>query len=281
MDRNKLNSYYDKAKKSLFLCFIFLITPNIFSQNVGVNTPNPLGVFHVDAKGDNDKNSTPTPSQQLNDFIVTSSGNIGIGTINPEAKLHIISEKNPLKIEGIPSGNIFINNILVLDEKNTVKKVQSLDGYSIPTYSLFILEFPMTNFLSNESNGQSQIIPMTMVKNEIKGLTYDKSSSTMTLPQGTYKITLLFQATHDKCNTSSYFVQFPAELTQFAQINTTINHNEFEQSSQHGNTLTYTTSLPPQKNWQIRLGRGRAGNCKGKGMTLSSNTTQVLISKLG
>lgn len=62
-----------------------------FAQ-VGIQTPVPKGIFHVDGGNDNPRSSTVlvTPAQQANDLIVLpTSGNVGIGTNTPVTKLDI------------------------------------------------------------------------------------------------------------------------------------------------------------------------------------------------
>lgn len=66
-------------RKILLLMGIFSI--GILCAQVGINTDSPQGVFHVH-----------TNSSTTNDLVVTSDGNIGIGTLNPSAKLHIKSD---------------------------------------------------------------------------------------------------------------------------------------------------------------------------------------------
>lgn len=58
------------------------------SAQIGINTENPLSIFHVDGAGDN-STSTITTAQAANDFIVTTDGNVGIGTVTPTAKLSL------------------------------------------------------------------------------------------------------------------------------------------------------------------------------------------------
>lgn len=65
----------------------------VFSQ-VGINTPNPQGSFHVDGAKDNVSTGVPTVAQQSNDFVVLSNGNVGVGTLNPSNKLDIRSTTN-------------------------------------------------------------------------------------------------------------------------------------------------------------------------------------------
>ncbi|PXW13600.1 MULTISPECIES: hypothetical protein [Chryseobacterium] len=69
-----------------------LLSVTVYSQ-VGINTSNPQTVFHIDGKKDNHPTNVPSTTQQKNDVVVTSSGNMGIGTISPSAKIHIISDQ--------------------------------------------------------------------------------------------------------------------------------------------------------------------------------------------
>lgn len=65
-----------------------IISGAIYSQ-VGINTSNPQDTFHVDGGKDNDATGAPTLGQQGNDVIITSAGNIGVGTVNPAARVEI------------------------------------------------------------------------------------------------------------------------------------------------------------------------------------------------
>lgn len=69
--------------------FIFSAISVLSFSQVGVNTSNPVGTFHVDGAKDNNLTGLPTPTQQINDFIITSSGSVGIGTTAPTARLDI------------------------------------------------------------------------------------------------------------------------------------------------------------------------------------------------
>jgi len=76
-------------KKIIVACS--LITFGVSFAQVGINTANPQGMFHVDGAKDNNTTGTPTAAQQLNDVIVTNAGNVGIGTTTPTAKMEINS----------------------------------------------------------------------------------------------------------------------------------------------------------------------------------------------
>lgn len=69
--------------KKTFVFSSFLISAFAFSQ-VGINTPNPQGALTVDAAKDNPTTGIPTVAQQANDFTVTNTGSVGIGTNTPD-----------------------------------------------------------------------------------------------------------------------------------------------------------------------------------------------------
>ncbi|MBB6329142.1 hypothetical protein HNP24_000092 [Chryseobacterium sediminis] len=72
--------------KNLILSAALLSSMLTFSQ-VGVDTTNPQAKLHVDGAKDNPVTGVPTTTQQLNDFAVTSDGNVGIGITAPTAPL--------------------------------------------------------------------------------------------------------------------------------------------------------------------------------------------------
>ena len=75
--------------KNIILLIGLLLSGFSYSQ-VGINTPNPQGIFNIDGGKDNPTTgSGHNAAQQLNDFTVTAAGNVGIGKIAPSTKLHI------------------------------------------------------------------------------------------------------------------------------------------------------------------------------------------------
>ncbi len=78
-------------KQNIIGLVALLISGALFSQ-VGVNTPNPQGVFNIDGAKDNPKTgSAHTAAQQMNDITVLANGNVGVGTIAPTQKVHIVA----------------------------------------------------------------------------------------------------------------------------------------------------------------------------------------------
>lgn len=73
--------------KNIFLLSLILIFNAVFSQ-VGINTPNPRGILHIDGQRDNPLTGTTfTAAEQSNDVVVSSVGKIGVGTHNPAVKV--------------------------------------------------------------------------------------------------------------------------------------------------------------------------------------------------
>lgn len=99
--------------KLLILILLFVFSVKTIAQ-IGINTVNPQGTFHVDGGKDNPVSGTITKQQQSNDFIVTASGNVGIGTINPQRKLEIVSSTSPSL--RIVDGNQKEGYVLVSDD---------------------------------------------------------------------------------------------------------------------------------------------------------------------
>ncbi|GEM_PF-3193441 len=68
-----------------FILLLFVSLPVVAqTSGVGVNTVNPQGVFHIDARG-----NTNGGNNVLDDIIVDENGNTSVGKINPNAKLDV------------------------------------------------------------------------------------------------------------------------------------------------------------------------------------------------
>jgi hypothetical protein len=220
-----------------------------------------------------------------NNLLFSGTGKIGIGTTAPSNALHVNATSNPLRLQGLATGSTSTDKLVVADATGVIKEIGTLDvalaTISVPKPSLFELQTGMTNFLSTQGAGGSEVVPMALIKNAITGLTYDATTRTITFPAGTYQITFVYEATHDNgsCNLSSYFIDFPtASATR--RIHSTAAHNNGG-ASNHGGTITFTTQLPAGKTWQIRLGRGQSGNCTGTGMVLGDTNTQLTVFRIG
>lgn len=76
-------------KKILFLMGIFSL--GLLQAQVGINTkiPHASSAFHIDGKGDN-TSATPSVAQAANDVVITNVGRVGVGTVLPTTKLHVV-----------------------------------------------------------------------------------------------------------------------------------------------------------------------------------------------
>lgn len=113
--------------KKIFIISSILLWGGGFAQ-VGVNTTNPQGIFHIDAGKDNATTGTPTAAQQANDVVVTSTGRIGIGVISPTAKLQVASgtaNTSGLKFDNFSSASpVSSGATLGIDSSGNVVTVQ-------------------------------------------------------------------------------------------------------------------------------------------------------------
>lgn len=66
-----------------------LMVSGISFAQIGINTQNPQGAFNIDGAKDNPASGAPNAAQQANDFVMTSTGSIGVGTTVPTSKLEV------------------------------------------------------------------------------------------------------------------------------------------------------------------------------------------------
>lgn len=131
-------------KKLLIILYGLLFTTG-YAQ-LGINTTSVQGVFQVDGGKDNPASGNPTATQQLNDFITTSAGNVGIGKTNPQRKLDIEADNQPLSIQNLLHQVPADHNILVRDEITgdvvSAKYSYSATSASIPAGSSGTVTIP-------------------------------------------------------------------------------------------------------------------------------------------
>lgn len=77
-------------KKIIIISCFFLFCFISLKSQVGINTTNPLGWFHVDGL-ENTTVSGTSVTNNTDDVIVSKTGNVGIGTSNPTNKLTIVN----------------------------------------------------------------------------------------------------------------------------------------------------------------------------------------------
>ncbi len=222
------------------------------------------------------------PVNVMRMVIMGASGNVGIGTNLPSAKLEVNSGTTAGAIK-LVDGTQGAGKLLTSDA-NGVGTWQMAADLGIPRPALFQLSSNISNFLNGVSAGNSQSTPMTQIVNKTDGsVTFNAGTNTISFSPGTYQMTFVYEATHDNtgCTLSSYIVDFPVGTgTTYKRIHSTAAHNQGG-TSNHGGTISFTTTIGSAGySWPIELGRGQSGNCSGTGNTLLAGSTQLSILKV-
>ncbi|AZA52219.1 hypothetical protein [Chryseobacterium sp. G0201] len=117
------------------LLIILLCGSSFYYAQVGINTTNPQGVFHIDGNKDNPTTGTPSVVQQSNDFsVIASSGlgtgtiKVGIGTTAPTQSLDIANGN--LRVRNINNSIGIANDKLLVADANGIIKVAGGDSFS-------------------------------------------------------------------------------------------------------------------------------------------------------
>ena len=126
-------------KKIILYIGLMLFSNTTFSQ-IGLYTENVQSglLLQIDAGKDNPLTGTLTSVQALNDITVSNSGYLGIGTLNPTAKLHIVTGGTPaspnpqLKIENATAQ---AGKILMAQADGTASWQVYVPGFEIGTMS--------------------------------------------------------------------------------------------------------------------------------------------------
>lgn len=217
----------------------------------------------------------------LSGTTTVPAGNIGIRNNAPTEALDIGGGN--LRIRTITSNIGGSGDKVVVASSTGILKTTTLDVVSVPLPAVISLNTKITDFLNGVGAGGAQTLTnMGIIKNGIPGFSLDTSTSTITIPAGTYQISFVYEGVHDAtgCTLSSYFVDFPSGAgTQ--RVHSTAAHSEGVPSN-HGGTITYTAVLPSTRTWQIHLGRGASGNCSSlPGNELFAKSTQVTFFRIG
>lgn len=94
---------------SVYFLVLLLFAATVSRAQVGIDTSNPQAAFHIDGGKDNPSSGAPSTLQQANDVVVTSTGNVGLGTTAPTAKLEVAGQ---IRITG---GTPVVNHLLQSD----------------------------------------------------------------------------------------------------------------------------------------------------------------------
>jgi hypothetical protein len=107
----------------------------VFNSGYGTNTFSQKNAgFYF-----NTSNGINGVSPSINVMVITNAGRVGINTSNPTAKLHVIDSTNntPLRLEGLTSGSVATDSVLVATSTGVVKRLSPsvLGSATEPWYS--------------------------------------------------------------------------------------------------------------------------------------------------
>lgn len=84
-----LDSKYIFMRKSLLFIVVLIGSNHTMNAQVGLNTPNPKAMFHLDGKKNNETSGNVSPANQADDVVMTANGYVGIGNNTPATSLDI------------------------------------------------------------------------------------------------------------------------------------------------------------------------------------------------
>ncbi|UWX61173.1 hypothetical protein N0B40_02610 [Chryseobacterium oranimense] len=261
-------------KKFISLCGVFL-TSGILCAQIGINTNNPQASFHIDAAKDNPLSGAPSAAQQANDFVVTSTANVGIGTTSPTDKLDVASGN--ARIRNINS-NIGIggtDRVVVADATGILKTID------FTAYSLFHAR------LTANQNLTSSTITTLLFSTPLATspfYSYSPGTGVLTFNQpGNYLVTLQASFANAPAGTQLLIGVRPNPDANY--LGRGSHYNATATSATVGELMNYTTVLViPTAGYQIRFTAAPNQNCTvlstETGSTGSGNVTNVTVQKI-
>ncbi|SHG47069.1 hypothetical protein [Dysgonomonas macrotermitis] len=167
------------------LLLITLHIPVTYAQ-IGINTNNPQGVLHIDPQG-----NTGGSTNYSDDIVIDTNGNIGLGTLTPQAKFDITGKFR--LSDG--SGTDFTDYILASDASGKALWKNYLIALRYKT-----IEWKLENTAWPAINASSNIFTMSGTPTLKSELAVTTTSNSLTIPKGRY---LIFM-TADIENVSEY-----------------------------------------------------------------------------
>lgn len=178
-------------RRYLFILYMLIAASSFLSAQVGIQTESPVHTLHIDAARNNNNAVPTTDAQKLDDVVITETGNMGLGIIDPANKMEI---NGSIKIVDGTQGT---GKILASDATGTASWVPASNFTVTNKYSEWSLHqrvsdsgSPTFSFVGNEQEndltGVSEIL--TGTTNEI-GLT-PVSNYGVEVPTGKYLVLL-------------------------------------------------------------------------------------------
>lgn len=201
-----------------------VVCMHLTQAQIGINTANPQGTFHIDAGKNNPGTGVPDTSVTGDDFIVTSEGSVGIGTVSPDpsAAMEIIASNkgvllpkvklihhmdtitipnpkkgtlvyNTQKIEA--GGQLFLDEGYCFWDGTTWRNIRA-NGGAAGTYILYLSTSTYTYNNMSNPGFETSVPLLAFTDNGVKphpGFSYNPSTGIITVPEdGDYEITFHF-----------------------------------------------------------------------------------------
>lgn len=161
-----------KIKLTLY-AILFCLPLKVLTQ-VGINTTTPQGLLHIDPL-----NNTIGSTNVSDDIIVTTNGDVGIGTINPAAKLHIVGKSSLRIADGTQAaGHVFT----AVDNTGLGKWANPNVSSRVTTCHIDMQSMPYNLGVEGIFNGDLRLIT--------NDLGFSISGYTFTAPKGKYIVTI-------------------------------------------------------------------------------------------
>lgn len=176
--------------KRIFSILLGIFCVGLLYAQVGINTKDPQGVFHIDAQGNINGSSNGSDN-----VIIDNYGNMGIGTISPQKKFEIVSPTpGAIRIADTSEGTNKVLTSSVTGEATWVDIIGSWNAI------LTGGNLPYTNVIGNRKinfTGGSTSKPGVGDANLL--------NSSITVPYtGTYRLTLFGTSLSNRAN--GYFI---------------------------------------------------------------------------
>jgi hypothetical protein len=239
------------------------------SGNVGIGTTTPASKLTVSGNSSVGAGYAGTAAP-ANGAII--EGNVGIGTTTPASKLHVAGGVQI--VDGTQgAGKLFVSN------------AAGLGSWQDPSQSKEILALgnatTQSVLTSVSAGGSATLINFTQLVNTITGATFNTATDAVTLPAGTYEVSVSYELTATAgaaaVQVNSYFIDFPNNGTS---IRIHANSPSISGGNSVHSALWVTTIVIPAggQSWTMHIGRGVGGNY----FTTAdvATTSRVLVKKI-
>ncbi|MBB4804862.1 hypothetical protein HNP38_000134 [Chryseobacterium defluvii] len=257
-----------------------VVATSLFTYaQVGINTNNPQTILHVDGAKDNSATGVPSVAQQTNDFVVTATGNTGIGTNAPTQKIDVATGN--VRIRDITT-NIGVggtDRVVVADATGILKTVNFAD------YSLFHARLANSqSHIAGSGTGNITTLLFAAPLATSPYYNYNTSTGTLTFTQpGNYLVTL--QAGFASAPAGTQLLIGIRPVPDADYLGRGSHYNAVSTSSTIGELMNYTTMIiVPSIGYRIRFTAAPNANCTilstETGSTGSGNVTNVTVQKI-